>query len=355
MHAGIGPLMLDVEGLSLNDEDKQMLSSSMVGGLILFTRNFESKQQLTKLIRQIRAVSPHCIIAVDHEGGRVQRFKREFTHIPPMALLGQLYAASQSQKVVDWSEDLGYLLATELLEIDIDISFAPVLDCDYGISSVIGDRAFSADLDTLVLLAKAFMRGMHQAGMATTGKHFPGHGGVEADSHVAIPVDARPYEEISSHDMQAFGASAEQLLDAVMPAHVIYPDVDDAPAGFSKRWLQDILRTELNFDGVIFSDDLSMEGASVAGDYPSRCDAALAAGCDMVLVCNDRTAARSVLAHLESKQADIPNNLRLQRMLSANRTASNTARNAERLRRTKEQVQSYWDGGQEDLCKALNL
>jgi len=348
-----GPLMLDIEGLTLNDEDKTILSSPFVGGLILFSRNFESIEQLSLLVNQVRQVSPQCLIAVDHEGGRVQRFKTGFTHIPPMAILGQLYQVSPEQ-ALSLANDFAYLLATELLQLDIDISFAPVLDLDYGISAVIGDRAFSSDLTVLNRLVGAFLNGMHDAGMATTGKHFPGHGAVEADSHIAIPIDGRSLSVIRDNDMNAFSSVSKNGLDAVMPAHIIYPQVDEKPAGFSKIWLQDILRDELKFDGVIFSDDLSMEGASVAGSYAERCNAALMAGCDMVLVCNNRQATKEVLSHLENCFNKPIKNNRLSRMLHVNRKESITEVDVERLAKTRLIIQSYWDGGFDRLCKELN-
>ena len=353
MTSQIGPLMLDIAGLTLNDDDKVLLSSPLVGGLILFSRNFESVEQLSRLVSEVRQASPNCIIAVDHEGGRVQRFKTGFTHIPPMAVLGQLYQVNPEQ-AMSLSYDFAYLLASELLQFDIDISFAPVLDLDYGVSEVIGDRAFSSDLALLKQLVTAFLEGMHHAGMATTGKHFPGHGAIEADSHSAIPVDARPLSVIRDNDMSAFASVSKSGLDAVMPAHIIYSQVDDKPAGFSKIWLQDILRDELQFDGVIFSDDLSMEGASVAGSFAERCDAALMAGCDMVLVCNNRKATKEVLLHLEHCFNEPAENNRLSRMLRKNRKASGTRVEAQRLAKTRLIIQSYWDGGFDRLCKELN-
>jgi len=306
----IGPLMLDVEGLSLTPAEKALLSNPLVGGLILFSRNFESIDQLRALVGEIRRASPDIIIAVDHEGGRVQRFRDGFTRIPAMATLGDLYLSSP-EEALEKAKDLGWILAAELISHDIDLSFAPVLDRNQGISSVIGDRAFSEDAQTIIQLSRAFIDGMHEAGMVSTGKHFPGHGGVAADSHLEIPVDPRSLSTLRDDDMRIFAAlsaneSGDQadsaVMDAVMPAHVIYTSVDSQPAGFSKIWLQDILRNGLGFDGVIFSDDLSMEGASVAGSFADRAQAALEAGCDMVLVCNHPEGAREVLAFLEERQ-----------------------------------------------------
>lgn len=316
--APVGPLMLDVAGLTLSEEERTLLANPLVGGLILFSRNFASLHQLEKLISEVRAVAPDIIIAVDHEGGRVQRFREGFTLIPPMATLGELFIKSP-EDALQKAKDYGWIIASELLAFDIDLSFTPVLDRNHGISAVIGDRAFSHDADTIVELTSAFIDGMHKAGMIATGKHFPGHGGVAADSHHAIPVDDRSLKALQDDDLYIFSAlmSDEQKLDAVMPAHVIYPSVDKQPAGFSRTWLQTILRKELGFDGVIFSDDLAMEGATVAGSFSERAKAALDAGCDMVLVCNHPEGAKEVLSYLEGELPATPelrNNKRLQRL-----------------------------------------
>lgn len=305
-NANIGPLMLDVAGLSLTDEEKNRLSSPLVGGLILFTRNYRDVEQLQSLIAEIRLASPDIIIAVDHEGGRVQRFREGFTRIPPMALLGELYK-NDSDAAIQLSQDCGWLMAAELIAYDIDISFAPILDRDYGVSSIIGDRAFSGCVEAIIVLTQAFIKGMSEAGMASTGKHFPGHGGVAADSHIDIPIDERSLDELRENDISVFGPLIDSGLDAIMPAHIIYPKVDSFAAGFSKYWLQTVLRTELKFAGVIFSDDLGMEGATVAGSFPERAEAALSAGCDMVLVCNNPEGAAQVLRYLEQREAQ-PNN-----------------------------------------------
>jgi beta-N-acetylhexosaminidase len=297
-NTNLGPLMLDVAGLSLSGEEKKILSSPIVGGLILFTRNYHNVEQLQALIAEIRSVSPDIIIAVDHEGGRVQRFREGFTRIPPMAVLGKLYKEDRDA-AIQLSLDCGWLMAAELIAYDIDISFAPILDRDYGVSSVIGDRAFSECVADIVVLTQAFIKGMSEAGMASTGKHFPGHGGVAADSHTHIPVDERSLEELRENDISVFSPVINSGLNAIMPAHIIYPKVDQFAAGFSKYWLQTILRNELKFDGVIFSDDLGMEGATVAGSFSERAEAALSAGCDMVLVCNNPEGAAQVLKYLE--------------------------------------------------------
>lgn len=288
----MGPVMLDLISTSLQADERELLAHPAVGGVILFSRNFSEQAQLLELVREVRAVRPELLLAVDHEGGRVQRFRQDFTLIPAMGSFRQLGDQTQALRR---AEAAAYVMASEVRACGIDISFAPVADL-HGISEVIGDRSFSADVDEAVTLLRAFIQGMRAAGMASTGKHFPGHGSVREDSHIAIPVDKRSEAEIRGYDLAVFRQlMAEQLLDAVMPAHVIYPAVDEQPAGFSRRWLQQILRAELAFDGVIFSDDLCMAGAHVAGSVTERAAAALNAGCDMLLVCNDRSAAEQVV------------------------------------------------------------
>lgn len=295
----LGPVMLDLVGTGITPEEKEMMRHPQTGGVILFTRNYESPEQITELVNEIHALrTPHLLVAVDHEGGRVQRFHEGFTRIPPAALYGQIYKSSPKQARY-LAERFGWLMAAECRSVGIDMSFAPVLDLGLGISGVIGDRAFHSRPDLVAELASAFMRGMHEAGMAATGKHFPGHGSIKEDSHVAHPVDHRPLNEIMMEDIRPFERMIENGMAAVMPAHVVYPQVDDKPAGYSSIWLQDILRKQLGFQGVIFSDDLSMEAAGVAGDFTDRAKSALAAGCDMVLVCNHSEAAAQVLESLE--------------------------------------------------------
>ncbi|MBB1267778.1 beta-N-acetylhexosaminidase [Shewanella sp. SR44-3] len=279
-------LMMDLQGLSVSEHEASLLGHPMVGGIILFSRNFSNKAQLTELVKQVRAIRTELLIAVDHEGGRVQRFRNGFSAIPAM---GDILPKAKSDMNLAkcWAKEAGFLMAIELLECDIDLSFAPVLDVN-GISQVIGTRSFSAVPEEISLLANEFIHGMNQAGMAGVGKHFPGHGSVSADSHIAMPVDNRSKDEIFSHDMQPFSTLIDAgMLAGVMPAHVVYAKVDPNPAGFSSYWLQQVLRGELNFKGVIFSDDLGMKGAHFAGDYLGRAAAALTAGCDMILVCND--------------------------------------------------------------------
>ncbi len=286
----LGPLMIDVAGTALSEEDKRRLSHPLVGGMILFSRNFESPAQVAALCAEIHALrNPPLLIAVDHEGGRVQRFREGFTRLPPMRQLGRLWD-EDPRAAVAAARGVGTVLAAELRAWGVDLSFAPVLDLDWGRSAVIGDRAFHARPEAVVALAGALIEGLRQGGMACCGKHFPGHGWVEADSHVAIPVDERPLEALQA-DMEPY---RRLPLDGVMPAHVIYPRVDPLPAGFSPAWIGR-LRDEFGFDGVVFSDDLSMEGASVAGDIVARAEAAWSAGCDMLLVCNAADAVSELL------------------------------------------------------------
>lgn len=292
--------MLDLEGLALSADEASLLQSPQVGGLILFSRNYDNPEQLRSLMQSIRALRPDLLVAVDQEGGRVQRFRDGFTRLPPMSALGRRWLDNPHRAIAQ-AHEMGWLMATELREYDIDISFAPVLDLDWGRSDVIGDRAFGQTAEAVTELAGGVMAGMHEAGMAATGKHFPGHGWVAADSHLELPVDERSFDEIEQQDLRPFDALIRRGLDGLMPAHVVYCQACSAPAGFSTFWLQQILRQRLHFDGVIFSDDLSMEGASLAGSYAERCDRALAAGCDMVLVCNHPEGARQVLQHLEDK------------------------------------------------------
>ena len=298
MTARIGPVMLDLEGEALSGEERELLDHPAVGGVILFSRNYHHPEQLRSLVGEIRAVSGRSLlIAVDQEGGRVQRFRDGFTRFPPARVFGQLHA-SDPAAARQAASDLAWLLASELREAGLDFSFAPVLDLDFGLSTVIGDRAFAGDPETVIALAGAWIAGARAAGMASCGKHFPGHGGVVEDSHAEFPVDRRPVATLREADLQPFKALIAIGLDAVMPAHVVYPAVDAQPAGFSAVWLQQILRDELSFDGVIFSDDLSMTAAEVAGSYPERAHAALEAGCDMVILCNNRLAAMSVVESL---------------------------------------------------------
>lgn len=291
-----GPVMLDVVGQTLSADDIRRIEHPLTGGVILFARNYRDRQQLVELTAAIHQVRPGIMIAVDHEGGRVQRFKTDgFTKLPAMRALGELWD-KDVLAAVKAATDVGFVLAAELRACGVDLSFTPVLDLDYGESSVIGDRAFHRDARVVTLLAKSLNHGLALAGMANCGKHFPGHGFVKADSHIDIPVDERSLEEILKEDAAPYDWLGLGL-SAVMPAHVIYPKVDKHPAGFSKKWLS-LLRKDMRFQGVIFSDDLSMEGASVAGSVIEGAHAALNAGCDMVLICNSPEKADELLTGL---------------------------------------------------------
>jgi beta-N-acetylhexosaminidase len=283
------PVVLDVAGLTLNDDDRRRLQHPLTGGLILFARNWQSRAQLTALVGEAKSLRADLLICVDHEGGRVQRFRTDgFTVLPPMRALGELWMRD-AMRATDAATAVGYVLASELRACGVDLSFTPVLDLDHGGSTVIGDRAFHRDARVVALLAKSVMHGLLRAGMANCGKHFPGHGHVAADSHVDIPVDSRSAKTLLADDAAPYGWLSTSLA-SVMPAHVVYPKVDSRPAGFSSRWLHEILRTQLRFDGAIFSDDLSMAGARQLDDrelsYTEAAIAALRAGCDMVLLCN---------------------------------------------------------------------
>ena len=298
-----GRLMVDVEGLSLTVEDRHLLANPQVGGVILFARNIQSRSQVCILVTEIRRCSNSLLIAVDQEGGRVQRFRQGFTKIPSMQLVGD-FIESEGSHGIFLTHELGWLMASEVLACGVDISFAPVLDMDRETSSIIGDRAFSDQPNKVITAATAFIAGMQEAGMASTGKHFPGHGGIVADSHLEAPVDHRSWEEIRNHDLKPFYALAKTLV-GIMPAHITFPTIDADSVGFSSFWLQQILREQLGFRGVIFSDDLSMKGADVAGGYVDKAKEALAAGCDMILVCNSRRGVGQVLSYMEEEQVSL--------------------------------------------------
>ncbi|HJQ63677.1 MAG TPA: beta-N-acetylhexosaminidase [Burkholderiales bacterium] len=295
----LGPVMLDVAGTMLTSDERRRLLHPLAGGIILFSRNYATPEQLIDLTTEIhRLRNPALIIAVDHEGGRVQRFRERFTALPAMRELGRHWDVSPNE-ARRLARDVGFVLAAELQAHGVDLSFTPVLDVDSGASSVIGDRAFHRDPHAVADLAGALTQGLHQGGMAAVGKHFPGHGHVAADSHHDRPVDDRPYSAIEASDLVPFRRLIQSGLGGIMPAHVVYSGVDARPAGFSPLWLKEILRNKLRFDGVVFSDDLSMEGARGAGSIAERAKAALAAGCDMVLACNDAEGTGRLLADLD--------------------------------------------------------
>jgi beta-N-acetylhexosaminidase len=310
------PMMFDLTGTELTDEEREILQHPIIGGVILFTRNYHSAAQVTELVNDIHkvtgAANKEVLVAVDHEGGRVQRFRSEFTELPAVATLGSLYAENQDE-ALRVSRLHGWLMASEVKSVGLDFSFSPVLDLNYEISDVIGDRAFHRDASVVTRLAAAYIEGMRDAGMASTGKHFPGHGAIKEDSHLAIPVDQRSREEIFAADIKPFIHLFDEGLDAVMPAHVIYPEIDNLPAGFSRIWLQDILRQQLDFQGVIFSDDLTMEGASVVGGFTERAEAAIEAGCDMILACNNRQGAIEIIDNVKIRPS-AESSQRLKRM-----------------------------------------
>ncbi|HEX9812861.1 MAG TPA: beta-N-acetylhexosaminidase [Burkholderiales bacterium] len=309
----LGPVMLDIAGETLNVAERERLRHPLVGGVILFSRNYRSPEQIAVLVSEIHGLrAPRLLVAVDHEGGQVQRFREGFSRLPPLRRFGRLYDENP-RRAKRLAHTAGWLMAIELRAVDVDFSFAPVLDLDRGVSKIIGDRAFHASPDAVADLAVSYVAGMTEAGMAATGKHFPGHGGCVADSHVALPVDERSYADIYVEDLVPFERLVENGLAGIMPAHVVYPRVDAQPAGFSRVWLQDILRQRLGFQGIIFSDDLSMEGARGAGGMVERAALALAAGCDMVLVCNDPVGADEVVQQLRAHD-DAASQLRRVRM-----------------------------------------
>ena len=345
----LGPIMLDLDSVEMSPEEREILQNPLVGGVILFTRNFSSVEQLVQLVNDIHNVrEPRLLVAVDHEGGRVQRFRDGFTSLPAVGHFGEIYKHNPKRAHL-LSETAGWMMASELRAVGIDFSFAPVLDINYGVSKVIGDRAFHQDNHIITELAHAYTRGMHDAGMAATGKHFPGHGAVTADSHVDIPVDDREYNEIYANDILPFKRMIQHGMAAVMPAHVIYSKVDKMPAGFSEIWLKDILRKRLAFQGVIFSDDLDMKGASVIGEqYVDRAEKALSAGCDMVLVCNNREGALNVVDNLNGHN-DPVSHLRLARMHGKHATTMSDLHKTSKWKKASDILNRYQDDPTLDL------
>lgn len=297
MQKSFAPVMLDLIGTEITAEERELIQHSLVGGIILFTRNFVSPDQIKTLCLSIRETNPNLWIGVDHEGGRVQRFRSGFTTLPSQGLVGQLYDCS-NEDGLELAKICGWIMASELRAVGVDFSFAPVIDLNKKLNTVIGDRAFHRDPKKVISLASSLIHGMHEAGMPAIGKHFPGHGSVALDSHLATPKDERTLNEISLDDLLPFATLIQKKLQGIMPAHIIFSEVDKDPVGFSKIWLKDILRQQLGFQGVIFSDDLNMEGASHYKNYQDRAEKALEAGCDMVLICNNRNGAYQILNHL---------------------------------------------------------
>ena len=309
-----GVVMLDLKGLIIEIEERELLTHPQVGGVILFSRNYASTEQLEDLVASIKQCNDRLLVAVDQEGGRVQRFREEFLTLPPLRAIGLKYEENREQGIAA-AKLCAWAMASELIRFGIDISFAPVLDLFDVNSPVIKERAFSGDGAIVGEIGLAYIEGMQDAGMAATGKHFPGHGRVLADSHVELPTDTRSLEEIRETDLIPF-TKCIQSLDAIMPAHIVYPQVDEYCAGFSTVWIKNLLRTELGFDGIVFSDDLTMHAAHSAGSVTQRADMALAAGCDMVLVCNQPEQAATVVDYLYEKQQ--PGSNRIGRMLAKN-------------------------------------
>jgi beta-N-acetylhexosaminidase len=309
----LGPLMVDIAGLELTPEDARVLRHPMVGSVILFSRNYRDVAQVTALTAAIRALrSPHLLIAVDHEGGRVQRFRDGFTRLPPARLLGRLYDRDRREALA-LSQSVGWLMASELRAVGVDYSFAPCVDLEYGVSEIIGDRAFHADPDAVSALAGAYMVGMRDAGMAAVAKHFPGHGAVIADSHVALPIDKRDFVDLEP-DIRPYRPLIANNLAGVMGAHVVFPAVDSLPASLSKRWIEGVLRRDLGFHGCVFADDLTMAGAAAFGGVIERAELAFAAGCDVLPICNDRQAVQSVLNHFGPEAGSAASLARVVRM-----------------------------------------
>ena len=309
----LGPLMVDIAGPELTAEDRELLSHPFVGSVLLFTRNYRNPEQLAALTAAIRAVrTPHLLIAVDHEGGRVQRFREGFTRLPAMRLLGRRYDEDKREALA-LAHSLGWLMAAELRAVGVDFSFAPCVDLDYGVSEVIGDRAFHSDPDTVAALAVATLSGMREAGMAAIAKHFPGHGAVVADSHVALPVDRREFVDLEA-DIRPYRPLIDNNVAGIMAAHVVFPAVDSLPASLSQRWIGGVLRGEMGYHGCVFTDDLSMAGAAAFGGAVARTELALAAGCDVLPICNHRHSVELVLQALGSTAVSAASQARLVRM-----------------------------------------
>jgi beta-N-acetylhexosaminidase len=313
MSLGLGPLMVDIAGTELSAEDVGVLTHPLVGSVLLFTRNYTDPGQITALTAAIRALrSPHLLIAVDHEGGRVQRFREGFTRLPAARLLGRQYDEDRRDGLA-LAQSVGWLLAAELRAVGVDFSFAPCADLDYGVSEIIGDRAFHSDPDSVAALAVATLTGMREAGMAAVAKHFPGHGAVVADSHVALPVDRREFADLEG-DIRPYRPLIDNNVPGIMAAHVVFPAIDALPASLSKRWITGVLRGELGFHGCVFADDLSMAGAVAFGNVVERAELAIAAGCDVLPICNDRHSVELALDRLGADTVSAASQARLVRM-----------------------------------------
>jgi beta-N-acetylhexosaminidase len=309
----LGPLMVDIAGTSLSAEDIRVLEHPQVGSVILFSRNYRDPAQVAALTAAIRGVrSPHLLVGVDHEGGRVQRFRDGFTRLPAARLLGRRFD-EERRDGLKLAQSVGWLLASELRAVGVDFSFAPCVDLDYGVSEIIGDRAFHSDPDTVAALGVATMLGMREAGMAGVAKHFPGHGAVVADSHVALPVDRREFVDLEA-DIRPYRPLIDNNLAGIMAAHVVFPAVDELPASLSQRWIAGVLRSEMGFHGCVFADDLTMAGAAAFGDVVARTHLALAAGCDVLPICNDRHSVELVLKELGTNAGSAASQARQVRM-----------------------------------------
>jgi beta-N-acetylhexosaminidase len=317
----LGPLMVDIAGTELSAEDVRVLSHPMVGSVLLFTRNYTNPQQVAALTAAIRALrTPHLLIAVDHEGGRVQRFREGFTRLPAARLLGRRFDEDR-RAALSLAQSVGWLMASELRAVGVDFSFAPCIDLDYGVSEIIGDRAFHSDPEAVAALAVATMSGMREAGMAAIAKHFPGHGAVVADSHIAMPVDRREFVDLEA-DIRPYRPLIDNNLPGIMAAHVVFPAVDALPASLSKRWVTGVLRGELGFHGCVFADDLTMAGAAAFGDCLARVDLGLAAGCDVLPICNDRHSVELVLGRFGANVGSAASQARLVRMRARGEAAA---------------------------------
>ena len=331
-----GPLVLDVAGTELSAEDKEIIAHPQTGGLILFSRNFIDAEQLTRLVRSAKKIREDLLVCVDHEGGRVQRFREGFTHLPAMASLGKLHEHAP-REALSLSFDLGWLLAAELLQFDVDLSFAPVMDLDESFSDIIGDRSFSSNPDVAISLLTKFLLGMKSAGMKTCAKHFPGHGGVKADSHLELPVDKRSFDQLQSHDLRPF-AELKHHYDSIMTAHIAFPDVDTLPVSFSRKWISEILLQKMGFKGVIFSDDLSMKGAAGVGGAEEKAALALDAGCTSILLCNNRGEAEKVLEYLELNNRRVKTGLK---SLLRNKSSYSAAALTQRRNVIRSKIQTH--------------